>query len=186
MRARERRHVFETGPWYSSLVEMREVCIRPCRVEDLPAILRIYNDEIATGVATWDEAPWTMEQREAWFAGHDDSTPVLVAESGGGVVGFAYLTFMSAKSGWRFTREDTIYIDASTRGQGVGNALLGALLDAAKAIGAHLVVASITSTNRASIDLHKKHGFEEMGTMRSAGFKFGEWLDTTYMQLVFD
>ncbi|MEP6872330.1 MAG: N-acetyltransferase family protein [Anaerolineaceae bacterium] len=162
------------------------LAIRRCRVEDLPAILRIYNDEIETGVSTWDEAPWTPEQREAWFAGHDDSTPVLVAESGGEVVGFAYLTFMSAKSGWRFTREDTIYIDPGARGQGVGDQLLGALLEAARAIGVHLVVASITSSNTASLELHRKHGFEEIGTLRSAGFKFGEWLDTTYMQRVLD
>ena len=160
------------------------LAIRPCRAEDLPAILRIYNDEIETGVATWDEAPWTMEQREAWFAGHDASTPVLVAEAEGEVVGFAYLTFMSAKSGWRFTREDTIYIDPEARGQGVGDLLLGALLEAARAIGVHLVVASITSTNVASLELHKKHGFEDAGTLRGAGFKFGEWRDTTHMQRV--
>ncbi|MEO6043967.1 MAG: N-acetyltransferase family protein [Tepidiformaceae bacterium] len=161
-----------------------ELRIRPCRTEDLPAILRIYNDEIETGVATWDETPWTIEQREAWFAGHDASTPVLVAESAGAVVGFAYLTFMSAKSGWRFTREETIYIDPGARGQGVGNLLLGALLEAARAIGVHLVVASITSTNTASLELHTKHGFEDAGTLRSAGFKFGKWLDTTHMQKI--
>ena len=158
--------------------------IRPCRFEDLPAILRIYNNEIETGVATWDEAPWTIEQRQTWFAGHDASTPVLVAEAAGEVVGFAYLTLMSSKSGWRFTREDTIYIDPRARGQGVGHLLLGALLEAAGALGVHLVVASITSTNAASIALHKKHGFEDAGTLRSAGFKFGEWLDTTHMQRV--
>lgn len=163
-----------------------ELRIRPCVVEDLPAILRIYNDEIESGVATWDETPWTMEQRQAWFSGHDASTPVLVAESAGDVVGFAYLTLMSLKSGWRFTREDTIYIDPGVRGQGVGNALLGALLESARAIGVHLVVASITSTNTASRDLHTKHGFEDAGTLRSAGFKFGQWLDTTHMQLVLD
>lgn len=160
------------------------VAIRDCTVADLPAILRIYNDEIETGVATWDELPWTMAQREAWFAGHDALTPVLVAEAEGEVVGFAYLTFMSAKSGWRFTREDTIYIDPRAQGQGVGDRLLGALLDAARAIGVHLVVASITSTNTASIALHRKHGFEDAGTLRSAGFKFGEWLDTTHMQRI--
>lgn len=162
------------------------VAIRPCRVEDLPAILRIYNDEIETGVATWDETPWTMQAREAWFAGHDDSTPVLIAESAGAVVGFAYLTMMSAKSGWRFTREDTIYLDPKVRGQGVGDLLLGALLEAARAIGVHLVVASITSTNAASLELHRKHGFEDAGTLRSAGFKFGKWLDTTHLQRILD
>lgn len=158
------------------------VSIRPCRREDLGAILRIYNDVIATGVATWDESLWTMEQREAWFAGHDEMTPILVAEAGDDVVGFAYLTLMSSKSGWRFTREDTVYVDPSAQGMGVGRALLGGLLEAAREIGVRLVVASITSTNSASIELHRKFGFEVVGTLRNAGFKFGEWMDTTYMQ----
>jgi phosphinothricin acetyltransferase len=67
------------------------VSVRPCEPRDLPAIVRIYNDEIATGVATWDEELWTMEQRQAWFEGHDAATPILVAETAG-VAGFAYFT----------------------------------------------------------------------------------------------
>jgi phosphinothricin acetyltransferase len=160
------------------------VSIRKAREEDLKAILRIYNLEIETGTATWDEIPWTMEKRRAWFAGHDDLTPVLVAEAEGTCVGFAYLSLMSDKSGWRFTREDTIYIDERYRGMGVGRVLLPALLAEAKRIGVRLVVASITSTNEASLALHARFGFEVMGTMRQAGFKFGKWMDTTYMQLV--
>jgi phosphinothricin acetyltransferase len=157
--------------------------VRPAREDDLGAIQRIYNDEILTGTATWDEEPWTMEQRLAWFAGHDASTPVLVAEcDGGAVAGFAYLTKMSQKSGWRFTREDTIYIDEAYRGRGIGNALLTALLDEARRIGVHLVVASITSENEVSIGLHRGLGFEMVGTLKEAGLKFGRRLDTTYMQ----
>ena len=157
--------------------------IRPCRAGDLEAILRIYNEAIVTGVATWDEAPWTMAQREAWFAEHDELTPILVAELEGKVAGFAYLTYMSAKSGWRFTREDTIYIDPSFQGRGIGKLLLASLLAEARRIGVRLVVASITSTNEVSIALHRQAGFEVVGTLRNAGFKFGEWRSTTYMQL---
>ena len=157
--------------------------VRPCRRDDLAAVLRIYNEAILTGVATWDESPWTMEQRETWFDGHDDRTPVLVAEVGGAVVGFAYLTLMSPKSGWRFTREDTIYVDPAAQGVGVGKALLGALLEAARGIGVRLVVASITSTNTASLELHRQFGFSDAGTLHNAGFKFGEWLDTMHLEL---
>ena len=81
-----------------------DVSIRFCADTDLPAILRIYNQAIENGVATWDEAPWTMAERQTWFAGHDASTPILVAQAADEVIGFAYLTFMSAKSGWRRIR----------------------------------------------------------------------------------
>jgi L-amino acid N-acyltransferase len=160
------------------------VHIRRATPADLPTILRIYNDEIETGTATWDEEPWTMEQRIAWFAGHDAGQPILVAEmANGDVAGFAYLTLMSTKSGWRFTREDTIYLDPGYRGRGIGRRLLTALLDEARALHIRLVVASITWDNAASIALHRNLGFETMGTMHNAGFKFGRWMDTTYMQL---
>ncbi len=161
-----------------------DVRIRPASDADLDAINRIYNDEIRSGVATWDEEPWSAEKRREWFAEHDASCPVLVAECEGAVAGFAYLSLMSQKSGWRFTREDTIYLDQRWRGRGIGRVLLEALLEAARAIEMHLVVASITSDNEASLRLHAAAGFEVMGTLREAGLKFGRRLDTTYMQLI--
>ena len=153
-------------------------------MDDLPAIHRIYNHEILTGTATWDEEPWTMEHRRAWFAEHDASTPVLVAECDGVVAGFAYLSKMSQKSGWRFTRENTIYIDEAFRGRGIGKVLLTALLDEARRIGMHLVVAAISSENAVSIELHRGLGYSMVGTMNEAGLKFGRWLGATYMQRI--
>lgn len=157
--------------------------IRAATREDLGAILRIYNEAIERTTATWDEAPWTMARREAWFEQHDASCPILVAEVEGAVLGFAYLSLMSDKSGWRFSREDTIYLDEAWRGQGLGRVLLGALLDEARRLGINLVFASITSENEASLALHRAFGFEVLGTLRGAGRKFGRWLDTTYLQL---
>ena len=158
--------------------------IRHATSADLEAINRIYNREIEQGTATWDIEPWSMEQRRGWWAEHRGALqPVMVAEDATGVVGFAYLTLMSQKAGWRFTREDTVYVDERARGQGVGMALLGALLEEARAIGVRLVVASITSTNEVSIRLHERFGFEMVGTLRNAGYKFGTWMDTSYMQV---
>ncbi len=160
------------------------VSIRPAEERDLVEINRIYNREIEFGTATWDTEPWPMERRRAWWAGHGDPLqPVLVAEVEGAFAGFAYLTVMSQKHGWRFTREDTIYIDEVHRGMGVGRALLGALLEAGRGLGGRLVVASITSTNEGSIRLHEQLGFQVKGIMRNAGYKFERWLDTTYLQL---
>jgi phosphinothricin acetyltransferase len=159
------------------------VTVRPGHETDLEAINRIHNPEIVHGTATWDVDPWTSEQRREWFAGHDALNPVLVAEHAGEVVGFAYVTLVSQKKGWRFTREDTIYIDERFRGRRVGDQLLAALLDVLRVLGVRLVIASITSTNQASIRLHAKYGFEVIGEMKNAGYKFGTWHSTTYMQL---
>ena len=164
-------------------MEGPELVIRPATSADLEAINRIHNPEILHGTATWDVEPWTLEQRREWFAGHDALNPVLVAEHAGEVVGFAYVTLVSQKKGWRFTREDTIYIDERFRGQRVGDRLLPALLDVLRGLGVRLVIASITSTNAASIRLHAKYGFEVMGEMKNAGHKFGAWHSTTYMQV---
>ncbi len=161
-----------------------EVIVRYAREADLEAIQRIYNHEVLNGTATWDEEPWPMEKRIAWFAEHDALSPLLVAEAHGQVVGFAALSKMSQKSGWRFTREDTIYLDAAWRGKGLGRRLLGDLLEEAWRMGMHVVAASITSENEVSIALHRALGFEVVGTLREAGLKFGRRLDTTYMQVL--
>src|SRR5512139_3447524 len=112
-----------------------DLTIRPAADADLEAINRIHNPEIEHGTATWDLEPWTMEQRREWFGEHGPLTPVLVAEYEGEVVGFAYVTLVSTKKGWRFTREDTIYIEQRFRGRGVGDRLLGALLEVLRGLG---------------------------------------------------
>ena len=160
-----------------------QIVIRPAAEADLEAVNRIYNAEIDFGLATWDTLPWTLDQRREWFADHDEMNPLLVAELAGEVIGFAYVTPVSKKHGWRFTREDTIYIEERFRGRGVGDRLLAALLERLREIGVRLVIASITSSNAASIRLHRKYGFEVIGEMKNAGYKFGQWLNTTYMQV---
>ena len=163
---------------------MVAVSIRAAERGDLEAINRIYNHDILHGTATWDEQPWPIEQREAWFAEHDATTPVLVAEMDGGVAGFAYLSWYRPKTGYRYTREDTIYMDEAYRGLGIGNALLGALLDRARELDLRCIIGVITSDNAASIALHRRHGFEDTGTVRQVGYKFGRWLDSVTMQLL--
>lgn len=164
-------------------MEPPDIVIRPAVEADLDAINGIYNAEIEHGVATWDTSAWSIEERRAWFGEHNAMNPVLVAEHLGQVIGFAYVTLVSKKHGWRFTREDTIYVAETFRGLKVGQRLLAALLDELRELGVRLVIASITSSNEASIRLHSQFGFEVMGEMKNAGYKFGEWLNTTYMQV---
>lgn len=159
------------------------LAIRPATSADLDAINAIYNEQIVGGVATWDTEPWSIARRHAWWEDHSGpDQPVLVVEDAGTVAGFAYLTCMSQKPGWRFTREATVYLAPGHRGRGHGRLLLAALLDEGRRAGVRLVVASIESENAASLALCRSLGFTEVGTLRNAGYKFGRWLSTTYMQ----
>lgn len=162
-----------------------QLVIRAAATADLDAINRIYNAEIATGVATWDEEPWSAEVRATWFTERQAaSDAVLVAVRADRVIGFAYLSPYRSKRGYRFTREDTLYVEPAEHRRGVGRALLGASIDAARAARRHALVAMIEASNAASIALHARLGFAEVGRKREVGFKFGRWLDLVEMQLL--
>jgi len=163
------------------------ICIRNAEDRDLEAMNAIYNDEIVTGTATLDEAPWSIEKRRQWFNDlRNDGMPVLVAEIAGEVGGFAYLSAYRPKSGYRHTREDTIYLAKRARGKGLGTPLLAGLIQRAQASGVHVLVAVITADNEVSIHLHQKLGFEQVGLKREVGFKFGRWLDVVEMTRILD
>lgn len=162
--------------------------IRPAIERDLEAINRIYNDEVLHRTATWDLEPWPIEQRRAWFAEHeaDATQPVLVADSGGECVGFAYLSIYRPRVGYRFTRESTVYVDTSAHRRGIGRALLGALIEAARVQPVHALVAVIEASNVASVELHRVLGYVEDGRRLQVGHKFGRWLDSVEMELLLD
>ena len=162
------------------------VIIRPAVEADLEALNRIFNNEVLRGTATWDEEPWSIERRRAWLAEHDDSTPVLVAEADGLVAGFAYLSYYRRQSGYRFTRENTVYVDPPHHRRGIGRRLLAALIAEARRAGMHAIIAMIEAENEASIALHRELGFEAIGRLREVGFKFGRWLDDVEMLLLLD
>lgn len=161
------------------------ILVRPATEGDLPAIQRIYNHAILNTVATWDLEPWPDERRLAWFEEHsgDRSQPVLVAELEGEIAGFAYLSEYRPKVGYRHTREDTVYIDERFHRRGVGRALLHALIEDARHLEVHVLLAVIEASNEASIALHREAGFVVAGHMHQTGRKFGRWLDSMIMEL---
>ncbi len=167
------------------LATMEGLIIRPATERDLAAIHAIYNDAVLTTTATWDEEPWPYSQREAWWSEHkgDPSCPVLAADFGGECIGFAYLGHYSEKSGYRFTRSNTVYIAPAFQGKGVGRALMADLVALADESGIHVLVAHIEAANEPSIRLHASLGYVAAGTAREVGFKFGRWLDLLTMQL---
>lgn len=158
--------------------------IRDAVNEDLPDLLRIYNDAIAKSTATFDTSQLTLEERAVWFSHYGGPHPLLVSEEDGKVTGYGSLSRFRDKDGFARTVEISIYVDESWRGKGIGKALLQELLRRGKELGHHVVVAGITGGNAVSTNLHKAHGFQYVGRFREVGHKFGEWQDVDFYQLI--
>ena len=157
----------------------------PSRPDDINAITAIYAHHVLFGRASFETAPPTpadMKGRiDALLAG---DYPVLVAESDGTVLGYAYAGPHKARHGYRLTVEDSIYVQHDAMRRGIGRALLQALIMKARERGYHQMMTVIgDSANASSIELHRAQGFRHIGTAREIGFKFGTFLDVVYMQL---
>jgi L-amino acid N-acyltransferase len=160
--------------------------IREARDSDLPEILEITNALIPTTSIEWTESLHTLEDRQGWLEEHRaGGDPVLVADGGGGLAGFAtFSDFRDSKKwpGYRFTVEHTVHVRAERWGSGVGRNLMHALAERAAAAGKHVMVGAIDAENVASIRFHARLGFREVGRMPGIGFKLGRWLTLVLMQ----
>ena len=160
--------------------------IRKAQPADLPALLAIYNFEVANGTATFDIHEKTLSEWQAWMTAHSQEPySLLVAEKDGRVAGYASLSPYREKEAYRTTVELSVYVDRACRGQGVATALMEAVLAAARADDRiHTVISIITGGNAVSIHLHEKYGFVACGVIRQAGKKFDRWLDILHYQLM--
>jgi len=158
--------------------------VRDATSHDLPAILAIFNDVIATSTAVYRDDPVALEERQAWFEARKRAGyPVLVAEANGKVIGFSsFGEFRGAYSGYRHTVEHSVHVDKDARGTGAGAALLTALFPRAAAMGKHVMIGAIDAANAGSLRFHARLGFAQTGLLREVGFKFGRWLDLAFVQ----
>jgi L-amino acid N-acyltransferase YncA len=157
--------------------------LRPACVADAPAISAITNHYIRTSTAIWRDDEETLDERLAWLAVHvAPHVAIVVEDAAGTVVGWGSLSPFHARSGWRFTAENSIYLRADHCGRGLGGRILARLLDDAQAGGLHVVIAAISGDQAASLALHRRHGFTEAGRLREAGLKFGRRLDAVYLE----
>jgi L-amino acid N-acyltransferase YncA len=162
--------------------------VRAASQADLPGILAIYNDVIATSTAVYTSEPATIEERRAWFAARStQGFPVLVTVDAGEVLGFAsFGEWRGAWPGYRYTVEHSVHVRHDVRGQGVGRSLVEALFPLALALGKHVMIGGIDAANDASIRFHARLGFERVASFREVGHKFGCWLDLIFMQRFLD
>ena len=160
------------------------VVVRDSTDADLPRIHAIYAWHVQHGTGSFElepPSPEEMARRRADVLGH--GLPWLVAEVDGRVVGYAYANWFRLRPAYRFTVENSIYVDHESRRGGVGRALLGELIGRCEARGLRQMVAVIgDSGNTGSIGLHAACGFRFSGVLRASGWKFDRWLDTVLMQ----
>lgn len=162
----------------------RACAVRPVHGDDLPVIASIYAHHVRTGTASFEEVPPDeTEMRVRCKKVLDAGLPYLVAERDGRVLGYAYATRYRPRSAYRFTLEDSVYIAPDATGQGVGRALLLALIARCEGGPWRQLIANVgDSGNAASLALHTACGFVQTGVLKSVGFKFGRWIDTVLMQ----
>ena len=159
--------------------------IRKAVENDLPQLLSIYNDIILNTTAVYDYEPHTLEMRKQWFeTKRQQGFPVFVAEEDGKILGFSSIGPFRAWAAYKYSVENSVYVAAKAREKGIGKLLLPPLIEAAKKLQLHTIIASIDATNEASLRLHKSFGFEEVAHFKEVGWKFERWLDLKFLQLI--
>lgn len=160
------------------------VLIRNSTDADIPGVTAVYAWNVLNGLGTFEEVPpdeAEMARRRQGFL--DRGLPYLVAELDGEVVGYGYAGPFRLRAAYRYTVEDSVYVSPKAVGQGVGRALLEALIARCEALGLRQMCAVIgDSGNAASIGLHAALGFERKGLFPDMGYKFGRWVDLVWMQ----
>lgn len=162
----------------------QHVVVRDAADPDMPAIQALYAHHVLHGIATFEEVPPSVEE----MAGRRASVlkaglPYLAAQLGGTLVGYAYATAYRPRPAYRFTLEDSVYVAHGLDGRGIGRVLLHALIERCERGPWRQMLAVIgNSGNAGSIALHRRLGFQPIGTLRSVGFKHGRWVDTVLMQ----
>lgn len=160
--------------------------IRRAEVKDLKRITEIYNQAVLKTVATFDIEPKTVASRLEWFNNHDDRYPILVAVLHDEVIAWVSLSFWSEKYAYNKTSELSIYVDEKNRGNGIGDKLMNAIIEHAAKVDCHTIISRIAGGNNTSIYLHQKYGFELIGIMKEAGYKFNRYIDVHMYQLLFN
>jgi phosphinothricin acetyltransferase len=163
---------------------MTDLRVRPAALADLERLTAIYNHYVLDGAITFDVDPVTPAERRSWYVAHTTGPGhrLLVAEGAHGIIGYAGSGPFRAKRAYDTTVETTIYVVPEALGRGVGCALYAALFEAVAGDDVHRAVAGVTLPNPASLALHRRFGFSEVGVFRENGRKLGRYWDVMWLE----
>ncbi len=161
-----------------------ETLIRDATEADFADVQAIYGHHVMHGLGTFEEsAPDIAEMVRRWRTVTESGLPYLVCETGGAVAGYAYAAPYRTRPAYRYLVEDSVYVAPDRPRQGIGRALLGALITRCEASGYRQMLAVIGDRgNDGSVGLHAALGFAEVGCLNAVGFKHGRWVDVVLMQ----
>lgn len=167
---------------------MTEPRVRRAATDDLGAITRIYDCYIVDSHVSFDTEPWSRQRRLDWWDDHQGHPRlvVLVADVDGEVIGAAYSSWYRPKAGYERSVETSVVLDPGWTGRGLGTRLYGALLDQLAAAGTHRAYAVVALPNEASVALHHRLGFRDVGTEDECGWKLGRYWSTLTMEKRFE
>lgn len=163
------------------------ILIREATENDLNKLLEIYNDIILHTTAVYQYETHTFEMRKEWLEmKQQQGFPVYVAEEENSILGFSTFGPFRNWQAYKYSVENSVYVASNHRGKGIGKLLLPPLIDTAKKLDMHTIIAGIDATNDVSIRLHKSFGFEEVAHFKQVGYKFDRWLDLKFLQLILE
>ena len=161
------------------------VIIRVATESDLPQILNIYNEIILHTTGIYYYEPHTLEMRREWFFSRKEAGfPVFVAEESGQILGMSSIGQFRIPTAYKYSVENTVHVAASVRGRGIGKLLMTPLIESARHMNMHSIIAVVDADNAVSIGLHKGFGFMEVAHFKEVGYKFDRWLDLKFLQLL--
>ncbi len=163
---------------------LRSAALRLATEGDLRAINDIYNHYVRHSTCTYQEQTETLASRRRWFARHGRQHPVTVADLGGEILGWGSLSAYHARSAYRFTVENSVYVHPQHHRRGIGSALLQDLIARAHTLEHRAIIAAIDADQPASLALHARFGFKHSGRLEQVGYKFGRWLAVVYLELL--
>jgi L-amino acid N-acyltransferase len=164
---------------------VQTITIRNATENDIQPMLDIYNEIIENTTAVFQYDLHTLEMRKDWLSKkREENFPVLIAEENDAIVGFSTFGQFRSWQAYKYSVENSVYVKAGCRGKGIGKLLLQPLIDSAKQMQLHTIIAGIVADNKASIALHKQFGFVDVAHFKEVGFKFDKWLGLKFFQLM--
>jgi len=158
--------------------------IRAAAKQDAQSICDIYNYYVVNTVVSFEEQPVSVDEMETRIRDITSEYPFLVIEEDGNILGFAYTNKYRDRRAYRYTAEVTIYLKDGKEGKGLGTELMRRVIEETRGKGIHTLISAIAIPNERSVAIHEKFGFEKIGHFREVGFKFDQWIDVGYWELV--